>query len=520
MKKEMIFCFILVALQGIFSESLSKEQQYLQKFMKAIIILEEMGNYTFANALAHKLREEEVYQKNISSMEKNETFYKYLSIEKREKNEIPVHRNRVKKDFQSNDALYLIWLLSILKNRMEEPALSESLNETIQKHWKENIPKEVEKQQKNMYEWYERLNKKQGNPWQKEFTEYPNSKALCAIETKDENWMILGETETEQEKKEIFLLKTNSAGNVLWYKKFGGTSNDFANGLIQTKDNGYCILGTTWSFGAGKKDVWLIKTNQEGIKEWEQTYGGKRWEEAFYALEHQEGGFTIAASSNSFDTIHEETWIIKTDKEGIPKWQKSIEGKNTNRPAMIQELESKELIFVGDVQEYSQDWNIRIVKLSADGQKIWEKNYGGPKNDHAVAIRSTEGGGFIVAGHTSSFGNGWINVWLLQIDKDGNKVWDKTIGESGSERPTCLQITKEGHFILAGYYNTFGSERNLGWIIKVSSSGQWIWKKNLGERTPRWIIESKDKGFFVVGEKILDGKSSIFAIKTDEEGRF
>lgn len=488
--------------------------------MKGIVILEEMGYYSLSTHLAHKLKEEEAYKKIASSLEKNELLYKYLAVEKREKGETPYQRNKVAKIFQTQDALYLIWLLSIVKNRIEEPALAENLNEIIQKHWKGNIPQEVEKQQKTMYDWYENLNRKQGNPWQKIFTMYQNSKAVCVVEAKDGSFVILGEVESEQEKKEILLLKSDSQGNSVWFKKFGGPSNDFANFLFQTADNGYYILGTTWSYGVGKKDVWSIKTNPEGMKEWEQTYGGKRWEEANYALENKEGGFTIAASSNSFDTIHEETWIVRTDKEGIAKWKKNIEGKNTNKPLMMQELETNELIFAGDIQEYSQDWNIRVVKLSQNGEKIWEKYYGGEKNDHAVALRPTQDGNFILAGHTSSFGDGWINVWLLKLDKEGNKIWDKTIGETGSERPTCLQITQEGDFIITGYFNTFGSEKYYGWLIKVGANGQWIWKKNLGERVPRWVIPTKDKGFLLVGEQIVDGKTYIFAIKTDSEGRF
>ena len=119
------------------------------------------------------------------------------------------------------------------------------------------------------------------------------------------------------------------------------------------------------------------------------------------------------------------------------------------------------------------------VKLSVAKTKVWQKTYGGSDHDVAEAIISTEDGGFIVAGWTKSFGNGKSDVYLIRIDKDGNKVWQKTYGGSNHDVAEAIIPTEDGGFIVAGYTASFGNGGRDVYLIKIDKNGKSSSGKNL-----------------------------------------
>jgi len=102
--------------------------------------------------------------------------------------------------------------------------------------------------------------------------------------------------------------------------------------------------------------------------------------------------------------------------------------------------------------------------------KIWEKTYGGNKSDIAFAITPTEDDGFIVSGFTYSFGNGGSDVYLIKIDKNGNKIWQRTYGGSKNDIAYAITPTKDGNFIVAGFTYSFSKSwhSNL-YLIKIGN---------------------------------------------------
>jgi len=125
-------------------------------------------------------------------------------------------------------------------------------------------------------------------------------------------------------KQDILLTKNNAAGNQEWYKIYGGSSYDRASSLMATKDGGYLITGSTSSFGAGNYDVYIIKMNAKGKKEWSKTYGDELNEYGFIA-EEQSSGFLIKGTKQicgdtvDFTDCKEEIWTIELDKFGKRK---------------------------------------------------------------------------------------------------------------------------------------------------------------------------------------------------------
>ena len=118
------------------------------------------------------------------------------------------------------------------------------------------------------------------------------------------------------------------APDTLWTKTYGGSNNDYGYYIQLTSDSGYIIVGYTESYGAGKKDVYLIKTNAEGKKEWQRTYGGRGNDEGKTAQQVADGGYIIVGYTESYGADNKDIYLIKTDTNGDEVWHRTFGGKN------------------------------------------------------------------------------------------------------------------------------------------------------------------------------------------------
>ena len=117
--------------------------------------------------------------------------------------------------------------------------------------------------------------------------------------------------------------------------------------------------------------------------------------------------------------------------------------------------------------------------FSSATTSTWQKTFGGSSDDDAYAITPTKDRGFIVAGYTESFGNGKRDAYLIKIDKDGNKIWQKTFGGSDYDEAEAITPTKDGGFIVAGYTESFGNGKEDVYLIKIDKNGKSSSGKNL-----------------------------------------
>ncbi|MCK5420795.1 MAG: hypothetical protein KAJ08_01445, partial [Deltaproteobacteria bacterium] len=197
----------------------------------------------------------------------------------------------------------------------------------------------------------------------------------------------------------------DSNGNKEWDKTFGGTSSDEANSVQQTSDAGYIIAGCTRSFGAGQSDGWLVKTDSNGNKEWDKTFGGVEYNWAESVQQTTDGGYIIAGRTQSFGAGQSDGWLVKTDSNGNKEWDKTFGGSNKDYAESVQQTSDGGYIFAG--MHSPTTW---LVKTDSNGGYIFE---------------------------------GWNphNTWLVKTDSNGNKEWDKTfVGASVLSEPTFLLI--------------------------------------------------------------------------------
>jgi hypothetical protein len=253
--------------------------------------------------------------------------------------------------------------------------------------------------------------------WQKTFSGNGNGYGQSVKQTTDGGYIIAGTTSTieERPKYDVYLIKTDSDGNLLWQKTFGGSHNAWGFSVQQTTDDdgGYIIAGVISGGGGG--DVYFIKTNSDGNLLWQKTFGGSYGESGNSVQQTTDGGYIISGSRWN---IGGPTFgiLIKTDSAGDSQWEKTCVTGNS-----VQQTTDGGFVIAGG-NEYpalgpAWDVNVYLIKTNSDGNIQWQKTFGGGYDDIGRSGQQTSDGGYIIAGSTASFGAGG-DVYLIKLSSE------------------------------------------------------------------------------------------------------
>jgi hypothetical protein len=304
-------------------------------------------------------------------------------------------------------------------------------------------------------------------------------------------------------------------------KTYGGTGRDRAYSVQQTSDGGYIVAGYTQSFGAGNRDFFLIKTDANGNISWAKTYGGTY---ATSVQQTSDGGYIVAGYTQSFGAGGGDFFLIKTDANGNIQWAKTYGGTDTDVATSVQQTSDGGYIVLGYTGSFGAGWiDIFLIKTDANGNVQWAKTYGGTSYDWFANVQQTSDGGYIMAGYTVSFGAGGADIFLIKTDTNGNIQWAKTYGGTNGDYASSVQQTSDGGYIVAGYTFSFGAGALDIFLIKTDTNGNIQWAKTYGGTNGDYassVQQTSDGGYIVAGRTYSFGAglSDIFLIKTDANG--
>ncbi len=315
-----------------------------------------------------------------------------------------------------------------------------------------------------------------------------------------------------------------------WNRTYGGASSDEAYAVQQTIDGGYILAGTTGSIPGGDSNAWLVKTDAEGNPFWNQTYGGPYGDWGRALDQTADGGYVVAGTWQREHAITGEfdAWLVKTDNNGNLQWNQTYGGSANDIAASVQQTADGGYILGGVTYSFGNgSADFYLVKTDSAGNMEWSKTYGGASGDTACSAEQTADGGYILAGATASFGAGESDAWLVKTDMDGNVQWNKTYGGSRYDRANDVKQTADGGYVVAGFCRWTG-EGYTGdfWLFKVDLNGdmQWSLRLNGGEdqQDEAYAVQqTADGGFAAAGcTSSVDGSGTDFrVIKADTEGR-
>jgi hypothetical protein len=363
----------------------------------------------------------------------------------------------------------------------------------------------------------------------------------------------------------------SQAPHIEWAKSYGGLDEDQALCIEKTSDHGFIIAGQSFSNdgdatghhnpNSDNTDFWIVKIDSAGILQWERSLGGSDGDVARNIKQTPDGYIIIGSSYSSHGDVTgqhgtgftDDYWIVKLDLDGKTKWEKSLGGTNRDLGFSIDLTPDGGYIAAGVSQSVngnvtghhsdtttSDYW---IVKLDSLGNILWEKSFGGMKDDYCYNIHQTSDHGFIVAGSTSSddgdvsTNKGNEDIWIIKLDSLGNLLWQKSYGGSNVDVCHSISPVKDNGYIAAGY--TASNDRDVTghqngmadyWIIRIDSVGKLLWQRTFGGSSndvAYSVRQTFDDGFIIAGEAESDngdvsgihGESDYWIVKLDSTGK-
>ena len=326
----------------------------------------------------------------------------------------------------------------------------------------------------------------------------------------------------------VTAIGAGSAPDEEWDKRFGRKLADRGAFVQQTRDGGYIVTGSTASFymhGRGDSDVYLLKVDATGTKEWDKTYGGAGYEEGRCVQQTSDEGYIMVGTTRSFSSQrHNQVFLVRTDAAGQRQWQKTLGDDGEYTGMFVQEIRDGGFIIVGSYDKFGDGrTSLYLARTRPNGAVVWEKTVGGQGIQRGSCVRPTSDGGFIVVGATSSRGGGGLDVYLVKTDGDGRVEWEKTFGGQGDDEGFSLHETGDGGWIIAGQTFSSGHRSSDVYLLKVDEMGNLEWEKAIGGAG--WEVgysvwPAVDGGYVVVGVKNSPGADyDIYVVKTDASGQ-
>jgi len=332
-------------------------------------------------------------------------------------------------------------------------------------------------------------------------------------QTSDEGYIVAGHTESYGAGEwDVYLIKTDSLGDTLWTRAYGGTDEDYGFAVQQTTDGGYIVAGRTYSYGAGGCDIYLIKTDFLGDTLWTKTYGGAGYDLGHSIQQTTDGGYIVAGRTSSYGAGDYDFYLIKTNAAGDTLWTKTYGGTGSDYGYSVQQTADGGYIVAGYTYGVG-DEGVYLIKTDASGDTLWTRTYGGIYSDIGRSVQQTTDGGYIVAGWTGS-----QDVCLIKTNASGDTLWTRAYGGTGSDCGYSVQQTTDGGYIVAGWTDGAGSQDVC--LIKTNASGDTLWTKTCGGGTGYSVQQTTDGGYIVAGytESYGSGGADVYLIKLKPEG--
>jgi len=286
--------------------------------------------------------------------------------------------------------------------------------------------------------------------WTRTFGGINNDGSADVIQVTEGGYLLTGSTTRIGEvRSDILLIRTDSIGDTLWTKTFGGMDEEYSSTVRQTSDSGYVICGITSSF-AQTKDIYLIRTNSNGDTLWTRTYGGTNYEGNSCLQQTKDNGFIISGYTLSFGSGDADAYLIKTDANGDTLWTRAYGGFFQDRADFVLETSDSGYIVVGQTNSFGvDDYDIYLFKTDSLGTLLWSWVFGGPGADAGTCVLQTFDLGYVLTGFASKFGAPIYDAFIIKTDPNGITGCNESSAATITSRTQTL-VSNPGAIISSG----------------------------------------------------------------------
>jgi len=325
-------------------------------------------------------------------------------------------------------------------------------------------------------------------PWEETYLlEYDATSFYSVSATSDGGYIISGDA-YEGSDNNFLLVKTDALGDVIFYNDYGGSEWDRARHAEQTSDGGYIITGFTYSGLGGSVDVYLVKTDSEGTMLWSKNFGGYDADSGRCVRQTSDGGYIIIGTTRTPGNEYSDCWLIKTDSQGNLIWDKIFYlpdlPDNPKYGNTVQQTADDGYVFPLVTMTYWIWGPVHLIKTDSAGNIEWMTEslgeYGASGGSESIQITSDNsyivcGGELSFLGYDESYVNN--NGFMAKVNSDGTLAWDTklvSVGTIGYFK--SVKQTPDGGYIAVGSQHKSTNIWDL-WLVKFDSEGNYKWGK-------------------------------------------
>lgn len=313
---------------------------------------------------------------------------------------------------------------------------------------------------------------------------------------------------------DMWLVRIDEVGDVLWDKTYGTEASESANGLAMAPDGGFLLVGTTFAQGL---DWWVVRTASDGTELWKKTFGTAEDDHAFAAVAVSEGGFAVAGVRDRVAKGTGRFWLLRLDDAGGVMWEGIYGSLAAEQLAYdLVEIPQQGFAVAGTAQE-----NFWLVRTDGAGKKLWDRSYDhGPTYDRALALEPMPNGGFALAGWSS--GDGFADFWTVRTNAGGDMLWAKAYDGFTFDFAEGMAALADGGLVLVGGSNPMGGSTDLQ-IVRLDVDGKVIWTRTYGGADYDYgmdVVELPNADLAFVGRTQSKGAGDldIWTLRTDPAG--
>ncbi len=350
-----------------------------------------------------------------------------------------------------------------------------------------------------------------------------NDYAKHVVCTDNNEYVFVGNTKSfSNGGSDIYLVKTDAGGNEIWSKNFGGSANDEAERVQKVNDGGYIIVGTTESQGNGAKDIYLLKVNTQGQQEWEIVLGDQYDDLGNSVIQTKDQGFLVVGGLTDVTNAVKDVSVHKLSATGALEWSATY-GELLKDEIAYDVVDTENGYLILGKRGVGENSDIFLVKIDYVGNVVWQKDFERPGFDLGFSLVKTFDGNFVIAGQIE-LGTGDsknTNVYLIKVDPSGHIVWDNHYGENEKwvyEDAYFVSTTVDNKLIVSG------RNKSAALLMIVGDDGEMEWMKSYGDENAAeskiafCAVQNKTGSFVVVGGEPNSSSGNAFLLMTDYKG--
>jgi hypothetical protein len=278
-----------------------------------------------------------------------------------------------------------------------------------------------------------------------------------------------------------------------WVQSFSGSQR--AADLSVAADGGVFLVGSSLTNDPGVFDAWIARLDADGVSLWERNLEAPGWDEAFSVLSTPDGGCIVAGFTASSGAGGRDGWLVKLDAVGSVQWQRTYGDADDNEFVAV--ANSPDGYYVGGItgDSSTEDYDAWVLEVDLAGDVLWQQNFGGDFEDRLMALSATPGGVVLTVDARSAIDGeegkavAFYRPWMVQLDGDGNTVWQKTYNYSGGDGWNAIAPVSDGYLVV-GEIIAKGFHRGDVWVVKLDVDGDVVWDRRYGDNFGTWFYDA------------------------------